>query len=67
MYSPLYNTKEEAAYMRLLLEKFFYTGIGMNNSSKLIQLADSITTEQKTNIDEYFKSKSKKWIKKDKV
>jgi len=62
VYSPKYHTKAEAAYMRLLLEQFFYKDIGINNSSELRELAETITPEQKMKIDTYFMIKSRNWI-----
>lgn len=61
IYSPYYHTLAEAAYMRLLLEQFFYKDIGINNSSELKELAETITPEQKLNIDTYFATKSQNW------
>lgn len=61
VYSPKYHTKAEAAYMRLLLEQFFYKDIGINNSSELKELAETITPEQKLNIDTYFATKFQNW------
>ena len=62
VYSPCYRTKAEAAYMRMLLEQFFYKDIGINNSPKLKSLAQTITPEQKASIDSYFATKSQNWI-----
>jgi hypothetical protein len=61
VYSPLYNTKTEAAYLRMLLEQYFYPEDDMYNSSKLTELASTITKEQKAAIDMYFQNASRKW------
>lgn len=61
VYSPIYKTKAEAAYMRRLLEQFFYKDIGINNSPELENLVQTATQEQKDNIDSYFATKSQNW------
>jgi hypothetical protein len=62
IYSPSYNTKAEAAYMRYLLEQFFYKDIGINNSKLMLDLIQTLTKEQKKNIDDYFRNRAKAWV-----
>lgn len=62
IYSPCYETKAEAAYMRYLLEQFFYKDIGINNSSKMLTLIQTLTNEQKNKIDNYFRNRAKAWV-----
>jgi len=62
IYSPVYKSKAEAAYMRYLLEQFFYKEIGINNSNELLKIIQSINKEQKDNIDKYFKNRAKAWV-----
>lgn len=62
IYSPGYDTMGEAAYMRYLLEQFFYKEIGINNSKKMLDLIQTITSEQKEHIDKYFKNRAKAWV-----
>lgn len=62
IYSPMYKTKEEAAYMRSSLEKLFYSELeGMNNSKELEELANLTTVEQRNAIDSYIQSNLVKW------
>ena len=62
IYSPGWDTIAEATYMRYLLEQFFYSEIGINNSKKMLDLIQTITPEQKENIDKYFKNRAKAWV-----
>lgn len=62
IYSPSYKTKAEAAYMRYLLEQFFYKDIGINNSKEMLDLIQTLSEEQKKNIDNYFKNRAKAWV-----
>lgn len=62
IYSPSYYTKAEAAYMRYLLEQFFYKEIGINNSKEMLDLIETITPEQKAEIDCYFRNRAKAWV-----
>lgn len=62
IYSPLYDTIEEAAYMRYLLEQFFYNDIGINNSSLLLELIQRLPSDKKERIDNYFKNRAKAWV-----
>lgn len=60
--SPLYETKAEAAYFRYLLEQLFYKDIGIYNSKELIELIKSVTEEQRSSINNYFKNRAKAWV-----
>lgn len=62
VYSPSFQTLAEAAYMRYLLEQFFYKEVGINNSKKMLDLIQTITKEQKKHIDNYFKNRAKAWV-----
>lgn len=62
IYSLNFETIEEAAYMRYLLEQFFYKGIGMHNSNKLISLIRTLSPEKKHFIDTYFTNRAKAWV-----
>jgi len=62
IYSLSFNTLAEAAYMRYLLEQFFYSEIGINNSKKMLDMIQTLTTEQKESIDKYFKNRAKAWV-----
>ncbi len=63
VYSPMYKTKEEAAYMRLSLEKIFYSSKeGMNNSKELVELASHATEAQKIPIDSYIQNHLNEWV-----
>lgn len=63
VFSPMYKTKEEAAYMRLSLEKIFYSeGEGMNNSKELKALAFSTTNAQRIPIDNYIQNHKNQWV-----
>lgn len=62
IYSPLYETIEEAAYMRYLLEQFFYKDIGINNSSLLLELVRKLPSDKKDKIDNYFRNRAKAWV-----
>ena len=63
VFSPMYRTKEEAAYMRLSLEKIFYSKEeGMNNSKELKTLALSTTITQRISIDSYIQNHLNQWI-----
>ena len=62
IYSPYYKTKAEAAYMRYLLEQFFYKDIGINNSKEMLSLIQTLTDEQKYKIDNYFRNRAKAWV-----
>jgi len=63
VFSPMYKTKEEAAYMRLSLEKIFYSKEeGMNNSKELETLALSTTIAQRIPIDSYIQNHLNQWI-----
>lgn len=62
IYSPYYKTKVEAAYMRYLLEQFFYKDIGINNSKLMLDLIQTIPEEDKKRIDYYFKNRAKAWV-----
>lgn len=62
IFSPGWKTVAEAAYMRYLLEQFFYSEIGINNSKKMLDLIQTLTPEQKENIDKYFKNRAKAWV-----
>lgn len=62
VYSPVYETKAEAAYMRYLLEQFFYKDIGINNSNEMLSLIQTLTEEQKNKIDNYFRNRAKAWV-----
>lgn len=58
-FSKTYDTLAEAAYYRYLLEEHFYKTIGINNSQKMIELIQSLTQEQKYNIQTYFSNRMK--------
>lgn len=62
IYSPKFETIEEAAYMRYLLEQFFYKNIGINNSEKMLSLIRTISSEKKKHIDSYFRNRAKAWV-----
>ena len=62
IYSPYYDTKAEAAYMRYLLEQLFYKDIGVNNSKLMLDLIQTLTPKQKQSIDNYFKNRAKAWV-----
>ena len=62
IYSKSFATKAEAAYMRYLLEEHFYKDIGINNSKLMLDLIQSLTQEQKENIQTYFKNRAKAWV-----
>ena len=62
IYSPAYKTKAEAAYMRYLLEQFFYKNIGINNSKEMLDLIQTISEEDKKHIDKYFVNRAKAWV-----
>lgn len=62
IFSPGWKTIAEAAYMRYLLEQFFYSEIGINNSKKMLDLIQTLTPKQKENIDKYFKNRAKAWV-----
>ena len=62
IYSLNFETIEEAAYMRYLLEQFFYKDIGINNSEKMLSLIRTLTPDKKKIIDNYFRNRAKAWV-----
>lgn len=63
IFSPTYETIQEATYMRYLLEQLFYSKIGINNNNqKMLDLIQTLTPDQKKHIDNYFKNRAKAWV-----
>lgn len=62
-YSKSFKMKAEAAYMRFLLEQHFYKTIDMNNNTEeMMKLIQSLSEEQKHNVQQYFVNRLKSQV-----
>lgn len=58
-YSPQYETKEEAAYYRYLLESIFLKDFLVCNTAELQECISALTQEKKDSIQKYFRNRMK--------
>lgn len=58
-YSPQYETKEQAAYYRYLLESIFLGDFLICNTAELQECINNLSKEQKESIQKYFRNRMK--------
>lgn len=63
-FSKGFKTKAEAAYMRYLYEQHFYKTIGIYNTEEMNHLINTLTEEQKKDIQKYFANRMKVQVEK---
>ena len=63
IYSKLFTTKEEAAYIRYKLEQTFYSEeTDMYNTPLLLELSNTLSDKKKEELNNYLKNKLKDWV-----
>lgn len=62
IYSKAFCTKEEACYMRYLLEIFFFSKLGFTPNKNLLKGFKNLKKETKKEIQFYFKNRAKAWV-----
>ena len=60
-FSKTFSSKDEAVYMRYLMEKYFYKEIGINDPY-IDKYVNKINLSIKNNVLLYFKNKVKAWV-----